>query len=62
MSEAEPAANQPGSSDSLRERARAFYEGLQTRICATIQAVRCTIASRIPVTEIFRMQGGRWVY
>lgn len=30
--------------------------------CGSIEATQCTIASTVPVTEIFRFEGGRWVY
>jgi len=30
--------------------------------CKHIAANDCTLSSQIPVTEIFRYQGGRWVY
>jgi hypothetical protein len=30
--------------------------------CRDVRAVHCTVASSIPVTEIFRFRGGRWVY
>lgn len=30
--------------------------------CDSVKALQCTVASRIPVTEIFRLQAGRWIY
>jgi hypothetical protein len=30
--------------------------------CASMAAENCRVASRVPVTEIFRYQGGRWSY
>lgn len=30
--------------------------------CANVAGNDCTLSSSIPVTEIFRYQGGRWVY
>lgn len=47
--------------------ARAPYVGLLRYseilfACADRSAERCRAASRIPVTEIFRYQDGRWVY
>jgi hypothetical protein len=30
--------------------------------CRNIAANDCSLSSQIPVTEIFRYQGGRWVY
>jgi hypothetical protein len=30
--------------------------------CAKMAGENCTMSSSIPVTEIFRYQGGRWVY
>jgi len=30
--------------------------------CAGVDASKCTVASSLPVTEIFRYQGGRWIY
>jgi hypothetical protein len=30
--------------------------------CRNISANDCSLSSQIPVTEIFRYQGGRWVY
>lgn len=30
--------------------------------CKDLAANDCTLSSEIPVTEIFRYQGGRWVY
>jgi hypothetical protein len=30
--------------------------------CSSLKADDCTIASTVPVTEIFRFQDGRWVY
>lgn len=30
--------------------------------CNGVDASKCTVASSLPVTEIFRYQGGRWVY
>ncbi len=31
-------------------------------VCDTDRAARCRVAGSMPVTEIFRYQGGRWVY
>jgi len=30
--------------------------------CDRLDASKCTVASSLPVTEIFRYQGGRWIY
>ena len=30
--------------------------------CAEVAGENCTLSSSIPVTEIFRYQGGRWIY
>jgi hypothetical protein len=30
--------------------------------CDGADASRCSVASSLPVTEIFRYQGGRWIY
>jgi hypothetical protein len=30
--------------------------------CNGVDASKCTVASSLPVTEIFRYQGGRWIY
>ncbi len=30
--------------------------------CSDRKATRCSVAASTPVTEIFRYQGGRWVY
>jgi hypothetical protein len=30
--------------------------------CRNVEADRCSIASTVPVTEIFRYQNGRWTY
>ena len=30
--------------------------------CPSLEASECTIAATLPVTEIFRMQGGSWSY
>ena len=30
--------------------------------CSSIEATTCTIVSSVPITEIFRYQGGRWRY
>ncbi len=30
--------------------------------CNGVDASNCSVASSLPVTEIFRYQGGRWVY
>lgn len=37
-----------------------YEERLYT--CSDRKASRCSIASTTPVTEIFRFQGGRWIY
>jgi len=34
----------------------------QVYSCRDAQATDCSVASTIPVTEIFRFQNGRWVY
>jgi hypothetical protein len=33
-----------------------------THSCSSADAASCSVASAMPVTEIFRYQGGRWVY
>jgi len=30
--------------------------------CPTLEARECTVAATLPVTEIFRLRGGRWAY
>ena len=30
--------------------------------CDTVDATECSVSSSLPVTEIFRYQGGRWIY
>jgi len=30
--------------------------------CQSVEATKCTVASTVPVTEIFRFEDGRWVY
>ena len=30
--------------------------------CDGVNASKCSVASSLPVTEIFRYQGGRWIY
>ena len=30
--------------------------------CNGVDAAKCSVSSSIPVTEIFRYQGGRWIY
>jgi hypothetical protein len=30
--------------------------------CNGMDATKCSVSSSIPVTEIFRYQGGRWIY
>lgn len=47
--------------------ARAPYVGLlryteYVYSCASMQAQSCTVASTVPVTEIFRYKNGRWSY
>ncbi len=47
--------------------ARAPYVGLlryteHVYSCASLQAQSCTVASTVPVTEIFRYRNGRWSY
>jgi len=47
--------------------ARAPYVGLlryteHVYSCRDVEAERCTVASSVPVTEIFRYQNGRWNY
>jgi hypothetical protein len=47
--------------------ARAPYVGLlryteHLYSCATLEANRCSIASTVPVTEVFRYKNGRWTY
>jgi hypothetical protein len=37
-----------------------YYE--QIFSCKDIEANDCSLSSKIPVTEIFRYQGGHWVY
>jgi hypothetical protein len=34
----------------------------QVYSCNGLDASKCSVASSLPVTEIFRYQGGRWVY
>jgi hypothetical protein len=34
----------------------------QVYSCNAVDASKCSVASSLPVTEIFRYQGGRWVY
>ncbi|MBW2543334.1 MAG: hypothetical protein JRF15_14705 [Deltaproteobacteria bacterium] len=34
----------------------------QVYSCDGVGASNCTVASSLPVTEIFRYQGGRWIY
>ena len=34
----------------------------QVYTCNGVGASKCSVASSLPVTEIFRYQGGRWVY
>jgi len=34
----------------------------QVYSCDAVDASKCTVASSLPVTEIFRYQGGRWIY
>ena len=34
----------------------------QVYSCNGVDASKCSVASSLPVTEIFRYQGGRWVY
>ncbi len=34
----------------------------QVYSCKGIDASKCSVSSSLPVTEIFRYQGGRWVY
>ena len=34
----------------------------QVYSCNAVDASKCTVASSLPVTEIFRYQGGRWIY
>ena len=34
----------------------------QVYSCSGLGASKCSVASSLPVTEIFRYQGGRWVY
>ena len=34
----------------------------QVYSCSAVDASKCTVASSSPVTEIFRYQGGRWIY
>jgi len=47
--------------------ASAPYVGLlhyteRTYTCTSLESTRCTLAATQPVTEIFRLQGGRWTY
>ena len=47
--------------------ARAPYVGLlryteHVYSCSDLEAGRCSVASTVPVTEIFRYQNGRWNY
>ena len=30
--------------------------------CPSLESSECTVAATLPVTEIFRLQGGRWSY
>ena len=30
--------------------------------CNGVDATKCSVSSSLPVTEIFRYQGGRWIY
>jgi hypothetical protein len=30
--------------------------------CNAVDASKCSVSSSLPVTEIFRYQGGRWIY
>jgi hypothetical protein len=34
----------------------------QVYSCNGVDASKCSVASSLPVTEIFRYQGGRWIY
>ena len=34
----------------------------QVYSCNGVDASKCSVSSSLPVTEIFRYQGGRWVY
>jgi hypothetical protein len=34
----------------------------QVYSCNGVGATKCSVASSLPVTEIFRYQGGRWIY
>ncbi len=34
----------------------------QVYSCKGLGASKCSVASSLPVTEIFRYQGGRWIY
>ncbi len=34
----------------------------QVYSCDGVGASKCSVASSLPVTEIFRYQGGRWIY
>ena len=34
----------------------------QVYSCNGVSASKCSVASSLPVTEIFRYQGGRWIY
>ena len=47
--------------------AAAPYVGLlhyteQVYNCKSLMSSACTVAATVPVTEIFRLQGGRWSY
>jgi hypothetical protein len=34
----------------------------QVYSCRSLESQECTVAATVPVTEIFRLQGGRWSY
>lgn len=34
----------------------------RTYRCSDASAMRCDVVSRLPVTELFRYQNGRWIY
>ena len=34
----------------------------QVYSCKSLETRECTVAATVPVTEIFRLQGGRWSY
>jgi hypothetical protein len=36
--------------------------GEQLFTCSDVGATRCGVAHTTPITEIFRFQGGRWIY